>query len=172
MSNGIKYYYKGFNVPLEDNPTYEAWHKFGRNASITNGTTEDIWGYGGTYTYDTSAIACAISSSAVADTQTYKVYGRDASWNAVNTVVNANGRTAVALPYQWIRVFRIENVGKTDNAGTIYVHDATDTLTNGVPDTPRQSQSDHRGRRQPDQDGVLHRPRRARRVHRRVAYGL
>jgi hypothetical protein len=135
MAGTIYYWYNGRYLPLEQHPSFDVVGKFGRNPAIASGDTEDVWDYGGTYSYDSTAIGLSISSSNANDKQLYELQGLDSNWNPAKVNVYANGQTAANISGLWMRVFRLKNLGATDNAGNIYIYNATDTLTNGVPDT-------------------------------------
>lgn len=87
------------------------------------------------YNYSTGADIDSISSSNDTDTQDYEIQGLDEDWNLHVQTVTATGQTLKALDIPLVRVFRIKNVGSTDNAGTVYVFEGTDGVTAGVPDT-------------------------------------
>lgn len=97
---------------------------------------ENVWDYGGLYTYLTTAAAMYISSSDNGDTQDYIVVGLDANWDEQSVTVTATGQTQarVGTTETFIRVLHCYNAGATDNAGDIYIAES-DSLTAGVPDT-------------------------------------
>jgi len=100
--------------------------KFGQNESIGTGAFEDIWDGGGTYTYpaDSTAPITHIYSTAAGDTQQYEVQGLDINGDLVVQNVTATGTTVSILTTALWRVFRIKNIGTTDNAGVIHASDA------------------------------------------------
>lgn len=109
--------------------------KFGHNTDIDNGTPEDIWNQGGTYTFLSAAATLYVSSSSAADTaKTVTVIGLDADGVEQTVTATLNGQTQVALSGTWLRVYRAYNSGSTAFAGDIYIAE-TDDLTDGVPDT-------------------------------------
>jgi len=120
-------------------PDHNFIAKFGHDATTTTSTIE-VWDGSIAYPYATSEETLYLSSTVEADNQSYEIQGLDGDWNPQTAVVTAAGPTgqdSVALPGTWIRVFRIKNVGSTDNAGTIYVSTDADTSdTAGVPATP------------------------------------
>ncbi len=121
------------NIPV-DTCAQSVW-KFGENPDIDQ-TVEDIWDYGGSYTFMTTASTLYISSDNAGDDQTYSIQGLDADWELQTETVTASGVTFVAVDGTWLRVFRVKNTGTTDNAGNIYVSDDnTDAGGNGIPDT-------------------------------------
>lgn len=118
-------------------PGHISMSKFGHNSSV-GASAEEVWDGSAVYTYMTTASTLYISSDAAGDGQEYEVQGLGANWEAQTVNVTASGLTFVALPGTWIRVFRVKNLGTTDNAGNIYISDDnTDTNggANGIPDT-------------------------------------
>jgi len=115
-------------------------NKFG-SGTVAGGADETIWdganltGITG-YTYMGSASTLYISSDNTNDDQTYEVQGLDENWALQTKTVIANGFNFVAITGLWFRVFRVKNIGTTDNAGNIYISDDnTDVGGNGIPDT-------------------------------------
>ncbi len=109
--------------------------KFGHNSAV-GASLEEVWDGSTGYVYMTSASTLYISSSDTNDDQVYEVQGLDESWNVKKVNATANGFNFVAIDSRWIRVFRVKNIGTTDNAGTIYISDDnTDVGGDGVPDT-------------------------------------
>jgi hypothetical protein len=122
-----------FDVGRGAVPNTQHIHKFGENPDIDS-SQEDIWDGGGSYTFTTSAVTYYCSSSSIADTMPIEVQGLDASFNMQTIKVILQGQTKVTLPGTWMRVFRIKNLGASNNAGDIYVYE-NDTVSNGVPQT-------------------------------------
>jgi hypothetical protein len=110
-----------------------AVHKFGRNADVD--AAEDVWSYGGDYTYPSAAATNYISSSNAGDDQEITIEGLDADWNkqTATQALDGQNKTEIGSGLTWMRVFRAYNIG-TDLAGDAYVYE-DDTLTAGVPDT-------------------------------------
>lgn len=118
-------------------------NKFGHNPDIDVLTVpEDVWDYGGVYTFSAVATTYYISSSDNTDTQTVNIQtlteDADGDWNIDVTDVVLSGQTPVPivttsgdLP---IRFFRGYNAGTTVMGGDVYVYE-TDTTTGGIPDT-------------------------------------
>ena len=119
-------------------------HKFG-NAPLFNIASgfADIWDGSDSagiaeynYTYSTSNAIDSISSSDNGDTQDIKITGLydDGSGNWIEHIqtITATGQTRKALDQSLIRVFRMENVGSIDMAGTLYCYENT-ALAVGVP---------------------------------------
>lgn len=115
-------------------------HKFGnaKDFDATDGivTVWDGADDGGidemVYTYSVTADIDSLSSSAGGDTQNVEVQGLDTNFALVTQTITLTGQTRKALDTDLIRVFRIKNVGATDNAGTIYCYVNT-ALSSGVP---------------------------------------
>lgn len=114
-------------------PGHKFISKFGHDSAAENSTIE-VWDGSAVYTYASSAEALYVSSSDDGDGQIYEVHGLDADWNIQIVRVTANGFASVALSGTWMRVFRVKNLGTTDNAGIIYVSTDADAGGDGVPD--------------------------------------
>jgi len=117
-------------------PNHYPFRRFGHNPTVGT-SVETLWEYSTVYTYTTAAATMYISSSALADTQVYKIQGLDANWDVQTQLVTAVGRTKteIGTGLTWMRILSVVNQGATANAGVIYVYE-NDTVTNGVPDTP------------------------------------
>lgn len=115
-------------------PGHYALNKFGHNHAVA-ASEEPIWTQSQAYTYMTVASTLYISSDDAGDTQDYEVQGLDENWEIQVVNVTANGLNFVALTGSWLRVFRVKNIGTTDNAGNIYISDDnTDAGGDGIPD--------------------------------------
>ena len=110
--------------------------KFGSNNLITTATDpEDVWEYGGLYTFSDTADIQSISSSSAADTGiVVRVQGLLDDGTQCSCYDTLNGQNIVTLDSTFWRVFRIENMDSVDLAGTVYCYRGTDE-TDGVPDT-------------------------------------
>jgi hypothetical protein len=107
--------------------------KFGENLDIDTGAAEDIWDFGGLYTFSTSAVITTLSSSDNGDTQTIRVYGLDTNRAEVVQDVTLSGFAQATLGTALIRVNRMVNTSSTDIAGIVYCYE-TGTASSGVPD--------------------------------------
>lgn len=115
-------------------------HKFGNAPDFDTGdgivTIWDGADSGGVdemdYIYSTTADIDSLSSSAAGDTQDVEVQGLDTNYALVTQTITLTGQTRKALDTDLIRIFRVVNVGATDNAGTIYCYVNT-ALSSGVP---------------------------------------
>ncbi len=123
-------------------PGHSVVHKFAENSDVDTAAGEDIWGGGGLYTWATTAGTWYVSSSDAGDTQSvqWELLTEDSGgdWNHETVTVTLVGQTKTAIaPASGdgvIRVWRGENKGTTDFAGTVYLYE-DDTETDGVPDT-------------------------------------
>jgi hypothetical protein len=117
-------------------------HKFGKAPDFdTSDATVTIWdgaNDGNTdqmvYQYSTTADIDSITSEDNGDDQVFEVQGLDANYAPVTQNATVVGSGYVALGSPLMRVFRIKNLGATNNAGhvNVYVSGAT---TDGRPDT-------------------------------------
>jgi len=109
-------------------------NKFGENPDVDTGTDpEDVWDYGGTYTFSTSADIDQISSSDNSDNQEITVVGLNSSWEQVTQTKDLTGQTGATLTTPLIRVFRAYNSDSSETAGDIYVSTNGASLSSGVP---------------------------------------
>ena len=124
----------GFELVGEKVPKHGFLSKFGHDSTSTNSIIE-VWDGSRAYPYMTTASTLYLSSSNTNDDQPYKIEGLDAAWVLQEVDVIANGFVSVAIPGTWIRVFRVKNIGTTDNAGVIYISLDADAGGDGIPDT-------------------------------------
>lgn len=108
-------------------------NKFGKNPDVDSAASEDIWDYGGTYQFSTTADITKIISSA-ADTVNIDIYGLDGDYLSSSQTVTLSGTTFVTLTTPLMRVNRMINCGATDLSGGVYLVTSTATHTGGVPD--------------------------------------
>ena len=111
--------------------------KFG--LSTTVGTSYvTVQEHGGNETYPTANTIDSVISSNAGDDQTVEIEGHTVDGNGdfifQKQTATLNGQTRVALATPLARSTRVANIGATEIAGTVYVHQA-DTYTGGVPDT-------------------------------------
>lgn len=116
---------------------YEPLDKYGKNPLITAGSDpEDVWDGGGIYNYDppgTAPIQSLVSTDA-GDTQTISILGLDITGAQVSQDITLSGTTRVDLTTALWRVYRMQNDGTIDIAGTVTCY----TGTAATPDTTTQ----------------------------------
>lgn len=110
-------------------PGFSAFGAAGVNRDVDILTTpEDIWGGGGLFPYQTSAVQLEVVSDSENDTaagtgaRSVLIIGLDASWAQITEVVALNGTTPAPTVQTFFRVnaFRIVTAGSGgENAGTI-----------------------------------------------------
>jgi len=113
-------------------------YKFGRNEDIDTGTDpEDVWTYGGLYTYnDTPSIQYISSDNALDIGMEITVEGLDENYEEQSVVVLLNGQTQtqIGTGELFVRVFRAYNSGSIEFAGNVLIYDDTVvSVTLGVP---------------------------------------
>jgi hypothetical protein len=118
---------------------------FGRNGAVT--TEADAWPQGGLRTFPSAGFTIGVSSSSAVDTaagtgaRTIEIDYLDTSYALKTISLSLAGQTKVTATVDVSSVLRINGVRVTSfgsggtNAGTVYVYDASDTLTAGVPQT-------------------------------------
>ena len=103
-------------------------HKFGSNSALGNGleNIETIWDGSSLYpwaTWDAGANTVFLASSQSGDTsRVVEIQGLDANYDALTetiTLDGSDGTTAVESTNEYIRLFRMRNVGSTDISGNV-----------------------------------------------------
>ncbi len=127
-----------FEVAKGTIPGHEAVHKFGRNEEIDTGTDpEDVWTYGGVYTYnDTPSIQYISSSNALDIGMEITVEGLDENYEqqSVTVLLNGQAQTQIGTGELFVRVFRAFTSGPIAFAGNVLIYDDTVvSVTLGVP---------------------------------------
>lgn len=113
-------------------------NKYGNNPDIDTGTDpEDIWTYGGKYTYnDTPSIQYISSDDATDLGMEITVEGLDENWREQSVTVQLDGQnqTQIGTGERFVRVFRAYNSGPLEFAGNVLIYDDTvASVTLGVP---------------------------------------
>ncbi len=131
------------SIALDEIKGMSSIHKFGNTEDFdTSDNDVTIWGGADdagidemNYTYSTSAAIDTISSDDAGDNQPIEIIGLDERWREVSQVAILSGFTQVTLAIPLIRVYRMFNLGTTNNAGHIYVFEQTvDAGGDGIPD--------------------------------------
>lgn len=112
--------------------------KYGRNDDIDTGTDpEDVWTYGGLYTYNNTPSIQYISSDNPADLgQVITVQGLDENYNqlSVDVILNGQNQTQIGTGETFVRVFRAFTAGPTTFAGNVLIYDNTNGgVVGGIP---------------------------------------
>ena len=106
-------------------PGHSIINKFGQNDNLQTGAYEDVWDGAGTYTYPADATASITHIySTAAETQDIEVQGLAVDGTLTIQTITLTGTTVAPLTTALWRVFRLKNVGTTDNAGVIHASDA------------------------------------------------
>jgi len=111
----------------------KAFRKFGYNSDIDTTTDpEDIWDYGGQYTFGSdSGETIRVSSNNTGDADSFTIQGLDENFLNKSVTLNLSGQTPVTVG-TFSRVFRAFNAGSTDLNGNVYSY-GTGTVTTGTP---------------------------------------
>lgn len=99
----------------------QVFRKFGYNSDIDTSTDpEDIWDYGGLYTFGSNdGETVRISSNSTGDTGSFTVQGLDENFSNKTVTLNLSGQTPVTVG-TFTRVIRAFNAGSTDLNGNVY----------------------------------------------------
>jgi len=111
----------------------KAFRKFGYNSDIDTTTDpEDIWDYGGQYTFGSdSGETIRVSSNNTGDADSFTIQGLDENFLNKSVTLNLSGQTPVTVG-TFSRVFGAFNAGSTDLNGNVYSY-GTGTVTTGTP---------------------------------------
>lgn len=108
-------------------------NKFGRNAAVVSGGTEEIWDGSAVYSFPATALMTSISQTtdqAAMQGETVQIMGLDANWSLViqTAILNAsNTTTVVTLTTPLIRVNRMEVQADVVTDQDIRLHNAGET---------------------------------------------
>jgi hypothetical protein len=117
-------------------PQYSFVEKFGENPEIDTGSEpQNIWSYGGMYTYSTVADIDSIVCGNAADITEITIQGLGADGRLLEQTVTSAGLTVVPIPVPFLRVFRAFNSGTVTLLTHCYIF-VDSTVTNGVPNDP------------------------------------
>lgn len=120
---------------------YSCINKFGRNAAIASGGTEEIWDGSAAYSFPATALMTSISQTADQAAMrgaTVEVQGLDANWELVlqDVVLDASDTTTVVtLTTPLIRVFRARVNANVVGDSPIRIHNAGETQDYAVINT-------------------------------------
>jgi len=105
-------------------------HKFGQNDAVGIAAYEDVWDYGGDYSYpaDGTAPVSHIKSSSASDTEPIEVQGLDINGDLVVQTKTLEGTSLAQLVTPLWRVFRKKNVGTSDLVGNVDSVNSGDTI--------------------------------------------
>lgn len=134
-TNGNARIANGIDIAAGRVPGTSAITKFGSNPSVETGP-EDVWDFGGIYTFSTAADITQLTSSNNGDTQAIMIWGLDTDWKDHVQTITLTGTTPKDLDTALIRVYRMINIGATDIAGELYLATSAATYVDvdGVPD--------------------------------------
>jgi hypothetical protein len=114
-------------------------NKFGSNGDVDGGSVpEDVMDMASVvagrtvYIFSTGNDIDRLSSANNGDTQDVEVQGCRVDGTLVTQTVTLTGQTPVAIPTPLYRVWRLTNIGATDNAGVVYCFENV-AVTLGVP---------------------------------------
>lgn len=117
-------------------PDFVRYKKFGRASAAGNGVWSTIWDGSDNYPYSSvNLVSPTIVSSNSGDTQTIQIEAVDEEYNYVMFEIALTGDTPVPITIPIMQVFRMENMGATDLAGTITLAVSTTEyaiITNGA----------------------------------------
>ena len=108
-------------------------NKFGRNAAVASGGTEEIWDGSAAYVFPATALMTSMSQTAdqvAMRGATIEVQGLDASWNLTvqtKALDASDTTTAVTLDTALIRVFRMKVLADVVSDQDIRVHNVGET---------------------------------------------
>ena len=102
--------------------------------TIYDGANDALLGSAMQYTYSATANIDRISSDNGGDNQDIEIQGLDSTFALLTQTVTLTNQTPATIPTALIRVFRMKNVGTTNNAGNIYCF-VNSAVTSGKPNT-------------------------------------
>ena len=123
---------------------FAGMQKYGQLPSTRKNTWEDVWIFGGTYTFQAAPVRLGVSSANMVDeggddgAWTVEIAGLDEDYVELTETVTLTGQDKVETDAAFLRVNRAKVLASGSlerNAGRLYVYDATDSLDEGVPQT-------------------------------------
>jgi hypothetical protein len=108
-------------------------NKFGRNAAVASGSTEDVWDGSAVYVFPATALMTSMSQTtdqSLLRGATVEIQGLNADWEMVTQIATLDGTlttNVVTLDPPLIRCFRMKLQSATASASPIRVHNAGET---------------------------------------------
>lgn len=124
----------GLSIPMGVYEGISSINKFGRNAAVASGGTEEVWDGSAAYTFPAGALITKINTSAdVAGMrgETVEVQGLDANWELVTQTADLDGTnstTLVVLGTPLRRVFRMKFLSSVVGTSSITAVNDGDTV--------------------------------------------
>lgn len=130
---GLKVRDPALEIAIPNVTGYAVVNKFGRNAAVASGGTEEIWDGSAAYSFPATALMTSVSQTTNQTAmrgETVQIEGLDASWDLViqTAILNASDTTtAVTLTTALIRVNRMEVQANVVTDQDIRLHNVGET---------------------------------------------